>query len=344
LSKLISKCGMNCGACPWGPYPRKDMTAAEFEQFKKKAKAILGYQPIVKACVTCQTLNEKIPKESKLPPRSCLIRQCVDKIGVANCAYCARFPCQAEISTGGLWNRSKFEEKLGAPVSEEDYHAFIEPFEALNRLEGIRAKLKPKEIVEPPKVPAANVKIIEFPKNLLFSKEETTAFKTVHKLFERINQSQLGLTDTDTFAQQRRLGSRKAHILRFLWIMACFGENKKENATFLEVDAKTFLANRGNEKTLAIWSFLKDTVFKVLLDFGLHCERVSVKGIKEKGLETGTGYMRDKGWIMKMSLDKKVGEATGVKALQKYAKKLDVKYGKKAFNHFSEADMHVLIE
>lgn len=335
---------MNCEACPWGPYPRKDMTTAEFEQFKKKAKSTLGYQPIVKACVTCQTPTEKIPKESKLPPRSCLIRQCVDKMGVANCAYCARFPCQAEISTGGLWNRKKFEEKLGVPVSESDYHVFIEPFEALNRLEGIRAKLKPGEIVEPPKMPAAKVKIIEFPKSLLFSKEETEAFRIVHRLLERISQSQLGLTDTDTFAQQKRLESRRAHVLRSLWIMACFGESKKENGAFLEVDAKTFLANRGNEKTLAIWSFLRDTVFKVLLDFGVHCERVVAKGIKEKDLETGTGYMRDKGWVMKMSLDKKVGEVPVLKALQRYAKKLDAKYGKKAFNRFSEADMHVLID
>jgi len=265
-------------------------------------------------------------------------------MGAANCAYCTRFPCQAEISTGGLWNRKKFEEKLGALVSEEDYHAFIEPFEALNRLEGIRAKLKPEEIAEPPRIPAAKVKIIEFPKDLPFSKEETVAFKTVHTLLERISQSQLGLTDIDTFAQQRRLESRRAHVLRFLWIMACFGENKKENDASLEVDAKTLLANRGNEKTLAIWSFLRDTVFKVLLDFGVHCERVVAKGIKEKDLETGTGYMRDKGWVMKMSLDRKVGEATGLKALQKYARKLDAKYGKKAFSHFSEAAMQVLAE
>jgi len=121
--------------------------------------------------------------------------------------------------------------------------------------------------------------------------------------------------------------------------MACFGENKKENGTFIEVDAKTFLANRGNEKTLAIWSFLRDTVFKVLLDFGVHCERVAAKGIKEKDLETGTGYMRDKGWSMKTSFDRKISEASGLKALQKYAKKLTAKYGKKAFSRFLKADM-----
>jgi len=237
-----------------------------------------------------------------------------------------------------------FEEKLGNPISEADYHAFIEPFEALTRLEGIRAKLKPEEIVEPPKTLVAKMKIFEFPRNLPFSKEETEAFRTVHRLLSRVIQSQLRLTDTDTFAQQRRLESRRAHVLRFLWLMASFSEIKTKDSSFLAVDAKTFLANRGSEKTLAIWSFLKDTVFKVLLDFGLHCERVVSEGVKEKDLETGTGYMRDKGWAMHMSFDKKAGDVTVLKAFQKYARKLKTKYGKKAFSLFSQADMHVLAE
>jgi hypothetical protein len=81
-------------------------------------------------------------------------------------------------------------------------------------------------------------------------KEETETFKIIHKLLASINQSQLELTDTDTFAQQRRLESRRAHILRFLWIMSCFGEVGEENGAFLEVAPKAFLVNRGSEKTL----------------------------------------------------------------------------------------------
>ena len=325
--------------CPWGPYPRKDMTTEEFDQFKKKVKVVLGYTPIQKPCVICQTPNEKIPRDSKLPPRNCLIRQCVSKMNVANCAYCARFPCEAEKNTGGLWNRKKFEEKFGKPVSDEDYHAFVEPFEALNRLVAIHAKLKPEEIVEPRKMPELRVKIVDFPKKLRFSKDEVEAFKAVHKLVTAIKKSQLGLTDTDTFAQQRRLESRRAHVLRFLLMLGCFGKVKKENGLHLEVDAKTYLANRGNEKTLAIWTFLKDTVFKVLLDFGVHCERVALKGVKEKDLETGTGYMRNKGWTIRMSF----ASATVLNALDTYANKLNKKYGKKAFKYFKDADMQVLI-
>ena len=33
MSNIVSKCEIECGVCPWGPYPRKGMTPEEFEQF-----------------------------------------------------------------------------------------------------------------------------------------------------------------------------------------------------------------------------------------------------------------------------------------------------------------------
>jgi hypothetical protein len=143
LSELVAKCGIHCGVCPWGPYPRKNMTAQGFEEYRKNAKRILGYMPIKTACVTCQTPDSKIPKGAKVPFRNCLIRQCVDRAGIRNCAYCSRFPCDSVKATGGVWNRKKIEEKLGTSLSKEEYHAFVEPFEGLARLETIRASLKP---------------------------------------------------------------------------------------------------------------------------------------------------------------------------------------------------------
>ena len=41
MKKFTSKCGIDCGACPWGPFPRKDMTTEEFEQYKNNGKKIL---------------------------------------------------------------------------------------------------------------------------------------------------------------------------------------------------------------------------------------------------------------------------------------------------------------
>lgn len=339
----MAKCGIDCGACPWGPYPRKGFTAEEFERYRSNAKRILGYMPIKKPCVTCQTPDSAIPKGTLLPNRKCLIRQCVDKTGVANCAYCSRFPCDTMKAISGIWNRTKIEEKLGAPLSDAEYHAFVQPFEGIDRLETIRASLKPSEIVEPAKVSASEERTVDFPKNLPFPTKEMASFEAIYKLLTSIKRSPLGMTDTDTFAQQHRLENRREHVLRFLWILGRYGRFEKEKNASLMVDARTYEANRGTEKTLAIWPFVKDTVFKVLSDFGIHCERVALKGVQEADLTTGTGYLRSKGWIMRMLFDQQIGGVAALEALQTYTAKLDKKYGKKAFQRFSDADMQILI-
>jgi len=343
MTNLVSKCGIDCGVCPWGPYPRKDMSAEEFEQYRKKGKEILGYMPIKTPCVTCQIPDEKIPKTTKLPNKKCLIRQCVDKAGVANCAYCSRFPCETLKATAGLWNRKSIEGKLGAPISEEDYHSFVEPFEGLNRLEAIHASLKPDEIVEPAKVPETKTRIVEFPDNLPV-KEGLASFKAVHNLLINIDDSSLGLKDTDTFAQQHKLENQKAHILRFLWILGNYGKFEKRISSYLVVDAETYYVNRGKEKTLSIWSFVEDIVFKFLAEFGVSCELDALKGVMTEDLTTGTGYLRKKGWIMRMSFEEKIGGVAALKALQTYAKKLDKKYGSRAFQRFRESDMKILLD
>jgi hypothetical protein len=344
VSNFVSKCGIDCGACPWGPYPREDMTADDFEQFRQNAKKILGYMPIKKPCVTCHTPDAEIPKDSKLPNKKCLIRRCVDTAGVANCAYCSRFPCDTLKATAGAWNRETVEAKLGVPVSEEEYHSFVEPFEGIKRLETIRASLKPEEIVQPAKVPASETGVADFPKNLSVSKEEITAFKAVHHLLAKVASSSLGLRGTDTFAQQHKLESQRAHVLRFLWILGNYGKFEKDPSQRFVVDAEPYIANRGSEKTLAIWSFVEDVVFKVLSEFGVCCELGVLKGVADEDLTTGTGYLRKKGWVMWMSFEEKVGGAAALKALQTYVQQLAKKYGARAFQRFRDVDMQVLLE
>ncbi len=320
------------------------MTVREFEQYKKRAKKILGYTPMKIPCLTCQTPDEEIPKGSKLPPRNCLLRQCVNKIGVKNCAYCSKFPCEGMKSIAGAWNREFFEEKHGAKISEEDYRAFIKPFEGIKHLKGIRASLNPDDIVEAPVVPQLETNVVDFPRDLPFSKKETAAFKTLHQILAGLKSSSLGLKDTDTFAQLQKLKKRIPHFLRFLWILGRFGGLQIENGACLVVDAKTYIDNRGNEKALATWSFVNDVIIKILSEFGVRCERVMLKGVKEKDLTTPGGYLRSKGWIMMMTFDEKGGGVAALKALKTYAGKLDEKYGRKAFRYFSDVDMKVLSE
>ena len=344
VSGLVSKCGIDCGACPWGPYPRRGMTAEDFERYRNNAKRILGYMPIKTACQTCQTPDTKLPKGSKLPNRNCLIRQCVGKTGATNCAYCSRFPCETAKGTAGVWNREKIEAKLGMPLTEEEFHTFVEPFEAIKRLMTIRASLKQTEILEPAKAPTPEIRIADLPDNLPFPKKEIESFKMVHKLLTILERSSLRLRDTDTFAQHHQLEKRRAHVQRFLWILGRHGKLEKEKGVGLVLDAGTFEANRGSEKALAIWPFLKDNVFEVLSELGICCERIALKGVKEEDLVTGTGYLRSRGWTVKMSFREEIGGTAALKALQTLTQRLEEKHGKRAVQHLRAADMRILCE
>ena len=57
------------------------------------------------------------------------------------------------------------EAKLGVPLSDDEYHTFVEPFEGLNRLQAIHASLHPDEIVEPVKT-SSKTRLLEFPDHL----------------------------------------------------------------------------------------------------------------------------------------------------------------------------------
>jgi len=245
-------------------------------------------------------------------------------------------------ATSGVWTRENIEKKLGAAISQDEYHSFVEPFEGIRRLGTVRASLRPEEVVEPAKVRASESKIVDFPENFPFSKKEIASFRAVYELLVSIKRSSLGMRDTDTFAQQHRLEDRRAHVLRFLWILGGHGKCEKDGR--LVVNAETYVANRGGEKMLAIWSFVRETVFKVLSEFGVYCERGALKGVKEEDLATGTGYLRSKGWVLKMWFEEKTGGSAALEALQSYTRSLDEKCGKKAFERFSEADMKILSE
>jgi len=81
MPDVYSKCGNNCGRCPWSRYTRKTFkTNEDFQQFGDRCKSILAYRPTKKPCLTCQTPNEKLPKGTKIPPCNCLVRQCVTKM------------------------------------------------------------------------------------------------------------------------------------------------------------------------------------------------------------------------------------------------------------------------
>ena len=47
---------------------------------------------------------------------------------------------------------------------------------------------------------------------------------------------------------------------------------------------------------------------------------------------------------MKISFEEKIGGTNALKALQTFAHRLDQKYGTRAFQHFRQADMTVMLD
>lgn len=341
LTENVSKCGMACNLCPWSRVVGASMRGDEYETFCQRCKSVLGYRPskVFSNCVSCRTPDEEIPKGARIPLKNCLIRRCVTRTGIPNCAYCSRFPCDHVKIQGVEWSRERIEARRGRPVSEEEYRIFIEPFEGLRHLQTIRKSLKAEEIQEVATVPPRKVKIVAFPERLSLTPEETAGAQSLHQLLTSIKHSLLGLGDVDTLPSQTRLKNRIRNFLRFLWIFGRFGEFREDGGIHLLVDAKSYIENRGSESGLGTWEFIETKLFKHLPKFGLHGELVEL----DRKWKTPTGALRKKGWQMKLSFDDVAGGFPALRALQIFTAKLDEKYGKRAFQYFAKADMRVLV-
>ncbi|MHA2314157.1 MAG: hypothetical protein ACXACF_02565 [Candidatus Hermodarchaeia archaeon] len=229
---------------------------------------------------------------------------------------------------------------MGEPMSDEDYRTFVEPFEGVKRLEKIRAKLSPDQIVEAIVEKPLKLKVVDFPESVPYPPGEVKSFKALHSLIAGIKQSSLGLKDTDILPQQHRLKTRISHLLRFLWIFARYGKCKAENGGHIIIEPEVYLDNRGSERGLGNWSTVKEIVLKNLEEYGVQGELVELA----EGWATPTMSFRKQGWKMKLSFDDKIGGLATLKAFQEYAMKLDAKYRKRAHRYFKDADMRVLSE
>jgi hypothetical protein len=330
---------MNCAKCPWSPILRRKISDEAFEDLKKRTKTILGYTPTEKPCLLCLTPEEKIGKEVKHWHanfrRGCQIRKCVTNMDVKNCAYCSRFPCAFERDHAGH-TRETMEKQHDRPMTDEEYHTVIEPFEGIKRLERIRSTLTPDEIMDPVTVPPPKTRIVEFPKSLADS--QAKFYKLVHTMLCSLKQSTLGLEDVDILPQQQRLKNRIKHIFRFLWIFAAIGKSSPTDEEVLVVEAETFLDNRVSERGLGTWSVLEQIVFPILTQLGVQVEMVELS----PEWKTPMGGLRKRDWEIHLSFTKEIGGAASLKAFQTYGSKLQKRHGKRGFRYFLNVDMRML--
>jgi hypothetical protein len=223
-------------------------------------------------------------------------------------------------------------------MTDEEYYDFIEPFEGLKRLERIRTTLSPDEIVEAKTVPLLKAKVVDFPDEI--SGLQSASFKQVHSTLSTLKRSTLSGEDADLAPQQHRLKTRVKTLFRFIWILTTFGELEETDAGALVVDAKTFQKNKGSETVLSRWDALEQMVFPTLAKVNVQAELVELA----EEWKVPTGYLRSKGWEMKLVFTKKSGGIASLEALQTYGKKLNEKYGKRAFRYFLDVDMRALTE
>lgn len=340
MPDLLGKCGVNCGRCP--SYKDNLKSAKDRQQCSDgwaRYHAFRFSPEKLRACKGCQ-----IGPKERLSYGACAlphIRNCAIKTGVETCAQCSAFPCDAQKDRLDI-SREKVAARLGAPIPDEDYRRFIEPYEGLTHLKALRATLSPAAIVKAVKAPPLEARIVEFPRSLSSSASQTAGLKELHQLLSTIKGAALGLRGTDTYAQQARLEKRQRHCVRLLWIFGRFGKLKEENGAHLSVDSAKYVANRGSEAQLGNWAFVRTVVFKGFPEHGVHLELVPLNARTEKDYATPSGWLRNKGWVMMLRFDATAGGESSLKALQLYAHRLDEAYGKGAFRYFSDADMRVL--
>lgn len=333
MKDLYAKCGANCGRCP--AYKENVKTEEAKQRCSEGWAKYLGFQTTPGRCYCdgCQTPEEENPV---LLSSRCNIRKCAIKNGIETCARCSKYPCE-ELKASSNVNREWAEARIEIQIPEEDYLAFIEPYEGLKHLDQIRGSLRPEDFVEP-KVPVANPRIVSFPEDLPFSKQETSAFKALHKILAILKRT---LSNGSTYIQQEVLKERRQWIFRSLWTFGLFGKLEEEDGSHLRIDSEIF-----SEQKIPYWMDLQivGRYFKTLKEHGVHCEHVPLTKEKhgKKGWLSPTGHLRKEGWFLKMFFDDKAGGASALKALKSYTVILNEKYGKKSYRYFSNLDMQVL--
>lgn len=329
MTELFSKCGATCSRCP--------AYRENVSRYEDRQRCSDGWHKYLGArlhpdrcyCDGCQTPDDERPT-LVIGRYGCNIRKCAVKNCVETCAHCSGYPCLAvrKQFSFDAGSRERIAAHLGAPVPEEEYLAFIEPYECHRHLDEIRAALRPDEIVEMIRV-AVKPRLAGFPDDLPLSAEERTALQALHQLL-----GEVGTAKGISYAEQAILQKRRRNLVKLLWALGLYGEPAQEGDPHLVLDGETYLAQKIESSYAKLEGYLE-----ILAEHGVYCEHVP---LIEEGWRTPRGSLRKKGWLIKMSLGDEAGGTASLDALRSYAARLDEQHGKGAFRRFSRADMRVL--
>lgn len=331
----FAKCGCNCGRCP--AFKGNARTEEDRQRCSDGWFKYLGVRLSPDLCY-CQGCQSSVPWKpgNVVPDRGCYIRPCALRTGVETCAHCAWYPCEdLKRRIPGEDFREIVETKTGEPIPEEDYIAFIEPYEGLKHLAEIRASLKQEDIGEKPEVEPLRVRIAKFPDDLPLSKKENDTLRSLHGVFVDILTA-----PAETYAKQVTIKRLRKTLLNILWVFGRFsdirdGELIVEGSTHGSRDDLRNIV-RKTDNTLHTTAA---AAARVLVDYGVHFEHTPTK----------------KEYALKMSFERSAGGVDGLKALERYVAALIDTHGEpeyvgasrfrgEAYTQFSKADMRVLGE
>ena len=328
MEDFFSKCGFNCGRCPtYKENLRSDEDRQRCSDAWKKYFNLRLKPEKLRRCDGCQTPDDENPVRYV----NCTARKCAVFNSFETCAVCSEYPCD-ELSQ--YWPTSdaiqKKEDRLGSPIPEDEYLAYVEPYEGQRHLNTIRASLTPDEIKEVKKVTAIP-KLVDFPNNLSMPKEKINGLRALYKIL-----STLECGDNISYARQLVLKKRRQHILKTLWAFGRFGKFENDDNASLILDSETY-----SEQKIHSYRTIVTDYIETLKKHGVYCDLVPLD--EEKWL-TPTGGLRKKGWFMRMLFHEKAGGLNALKSLIQYTSKLYEIHGKDAFRYFVRADMRIFYE
>jgi hypothetical protein len=334
VNEIIAKCGCNCSRCP--TYKENLKSREDRIRCSRGWKEYLNLSlspEKLRLCDGCQVPD----KQRKVYYLNCNVRKCAMENGIENCAYCSLYPCDEVNSLHVTFApdfKEKIEKRLGKKIPNKDYLDFIECFEGIKHLNDVRKTVDKNEIVEFKKF-SIQSKLAPFPEDI--KKKDLLIYKSLYDLIGKIN----GDAGNFSFARRESLKKKRPHLLTLLWTFGIYGKFNKKDENFLTIDSLDY----AKEENQCMYDKLMD-YFNILKSYGANLE---LTPLIEEGWVTPTGGLRakigkkeDPLWIMVLSFDSIAGGSDGLIALGKYSQKLLSKYDRKAFKHFSKADMEVL--
>jgi hypothetical protein len=224
-------------------------------------------------------------------------------------------------------------ERLGEAIPEDDYLAFIEPYEGMKHLEMIRADLPSEALIPPKEVHPLRVRRTEFPRGLPLTPEEEAVLKALHRLMSDILTGR-----ADLYVKQMVLKKRRKEILNLFWAFGHYGELSADGSQ-LVIESRTCgsqptFTNIVRKRDNALHTSVAESA-ALLSDFGVVVEHEQ---------------RSKKQWVLKMSCDDLANGKAMLAALKAYVTHLIETFGEpeyagssnyrgKAYDHFKRADM-----